>query len=191
MKIISGSAANLELEAPSEAEKNIRPTLVRSRKALFDHLGDLNGKRVLDLCAGAGCLGLEAASRGAKFVLAVEKDAANASLIARNWEKVRKTGSLCDFKIANCDICDIKKYSAIAGGKIDLVLADPPYEISAKLFATLVESQEFRAFCAGGRICWEIPDTPGAIGEFFFPAEKLSDANFRKFGSTDFLTGAI
>ena len=191
MKIISGTAANLELDAPPETDRSIRPTLVRTRKALFDHLGDLTGKRVLDLCAGAGCLGLEAASRGAQLVVAVEKNSENAALISGNWEKVRRTGARCDFKIAICDICEVGKYSRLAAGSVDLVLADPPYEISAQLFSTLMDSQEFKTLCSGATLCWAIPDAPGSIGEFFFPAEKLHDFVFRKFGSTDFLVGEV
>ena len=63
MEIISGLARGVQLTVPPG--ETVRPTAARARKALFDSLGDLAGTRVADLCAGAGGLGLEAASRGA------------------------------------------------------------------------------------------------------------------------------
>ena len=51
----------------------MRPTAVRARRALFDSLGDLSGKRICDLFSGSGAIGFESASRGAASVLFVEK----------------------------------------------------------------------------------------------------------------------
>jgi 16S rRNA (guanine966-N2)-methyltransferase len=57
MKIIAGCARNAELLSPPDI--GVRPTAVRSRKALFDSIGvRLNGAAVLDLFSGSGALGL-------------------------------------------------------------------------------------------------------------------------------------
>ena len=71
MEITGGIAKGVTVKVPSGVE--VRPTSVRSRRALFDMLGDLSGKRFCDLFAGSGAVGIEAASRGAAHVLLVEK----------------------------------------------------------------------------------------------------------------------
>ena len=70
MQIIAGKARGLELETAPTME--VRPTLARARKALFDSMGDWTDGVILDLCAGSGALGLEAASRGSSDILMVE-----------------------------------------------------------------------------------------------------------------------
>lgn len=182
MKIISGCAANIELAVPPG--EVVRPTLARTRKALFDHLGELTGSTVLDLCAGAGSLGLEAASRGAAKVVAVEIDPAHLKIIHSNWEKVRKTGCDSDFRVISGNVLNVAAYAGIAG-KVDLVLADPPYPQSAELFATLLNDPRFAELISGARLVWEMPDTPGAVGQFMAAAGER-EYLFRKFGVTTF-----
>ena len=67
--------------------KDLRPTPDRVRETLFNWLGqDLTGKTCLDLFAGSGALGFEAASRGARRVVMVENDATVLRAIAANRE---------------------------------------------------------------------------------------------------------
>ena len=61
MEILGGLAKGMVLKVPEGRE--VRPTSVRSRRALFDMLGDLTGERFCDLFAGSGAVGIEAASR--------------------------------------------------------------------------------------------------------------------------------
>ena len=71
-RIISGRAGGRRIQAPPGSAT--RPTSDRVREALFsrlEHLDVLQGARVLDLYAGSGALGLEAASRGAAAVVLV------------------------------------------------------------------------------------------------------------------------
>ncbi len=90
MRIIAGRLGGRRLQAPSGRET--RPTTDRVREALFNVLAhaewapSLAGARVLDLFAGSGALGLEAASRGAAFVLFMETDAEARAAIRRNIE---------------------------------------------------------------------------------------------------------
>jgi 16S rRNA (guanine966-N2)-methyltransferase len=74
-RIISGLAGGRRISTPPGS--GTRPTSDRVREALFsrlEHLDVLHQRRVLDLYAGSGALGLEAASRGATGVLVVESD---------------------------------------------------------------------------------------------------------------------
>ena len=105
-----------------------RPTTDRVRESLFSVLAarlDLTGAAVLDLYAGSGALGLEALSRGAVSATFVESDARAASVIAKNIAELGVTGAtLRRGPVA----------AVLASGTerpVDLVLADPPYDVAA------------------------------------------------------------
>ncbi|MGB5951080.1 MAG: 16S rRNA (guanine(966)-N(2))-methyltransferase RsmD, partial [Ornithinimicrobium sp.] len=105
-----------------------RPTTDRVREALFSRIEsvvDLSGARVLDLYAGSGALGLEAASRGARSVWCVESDPRTAALITRNARLLNLGG---------VEVTTDRVERALAGGShagaYDVVLADPPYPMS-------------------------------------------------------------
>ena len=74
--------------------------------------------------------------------------------------------------------------------KPDIIFGDPPYKISAEIFCTLLNDPAFTTFNAGAKLVWEIPDTPGAMGDFI-GVEHLKNAQFRRFGSTIFLSGEV
>ena len=106
----------------------IRPTSDRVREAVFNILAhgvegfSIDGSFVLDLFAGTGALSLEALSRGARFSLMVETDAAARGLIRDNVEAMGQTGTT---KIYRRDATDL----GLAGNRqpFTLVFADPPY----------------------------------------------------------------
>ncbi len=95
MRVISGRFKGVALTTP---KAGTRPTTDRTKEAIFSHLdswGVLDDARVLDLFAGTGALGIEALSRGARELVAVESSAPAAALIAqtltalkhnRSWE---------------------------------------------------------------------------------------------------------
>jgi 16S rRNA (guanine966-N2)-methyltransferase len=89
MRIVGGSRRGRRLAAPEG--RALRPTSERAREALFNILGHrdfapfvLRGARVIDLFAGTGALGLEALSRGAQHLTAVESDAAALACLRQN-----------------------------------------------------------------------------------------------------------
>lgn len=121
MRIITGSARGARLTAP-EGE-HTRPTSERAKEALFSSLGyGISGTRVLDLFAGSGQLGLEAASRGACSVVLVDNDASAVAAIRANVKKCRLE-----------DRCTVVRSDSLAyldgcsQDSFDLVLLDPPY----------------------------------------------------------------
>lgn len=133
-RIVAGIAKGRPLAVPP---RGTRPTAERVREAVFgsvEHeLTGLVGKWVLDLYAGSGALGLEAASRGASRVVLVESDAAAAAVIRSNLARVR-TGLP-----ANVEITVVtNKVAAFLRGApqpFDLVFADPPYSLSQEELA--------------------------------------------------------
>ncbi len=139
MKIISGKYKGRKFFMP----KGIRPTQDVVRKALFDLLGqDLTGLSFLDLFAGSGAMGLEAASRGAKEVVFVEKErfcfqTINENMIRLNIPVLDKDRTFFDMLQADA-LATIKDY-ARRGRKFDIVFADPPYgrELAKKTLITL------------------------------------------------------
>ena len=187
MNIIAGLARNLELASPPDME--VRPTTGRARKALFDSLGPLDGLGVLDLCAGSGAAALEAASRGAALAVMVEKNPAHIRIIETNIRKVQKTGATCEMHTVNSDILNVRNYLSLLD-RCSLILADPPYAASAELFSQLMADPLFREHANGCTIVWEIPDTPGAAGDFI-DAPGISKSSIRKFGGTLFLIGEV
>jgi 16S rRNA (guanine966-N2)-methyltransferase len=94
-RVIAGVAGGRRLAVPGGS--STRPTSDRAREGLFatllSELGTLGGKRVLDLYAGSGAVGLEALSRGAESVLLVESDARAAAVIKANVKAVSLPGA--------------------------------------------------------------------------------------------------
>ncbi len=185
MQIIAGKARGIILQTPQT--QNVRPTAGRSRKALFDSLGSFEGASVVDLCAGSGALGLEAASRGAAEVMLVELDRRHCRFIEKNIAAVVKAGADCVIRLAEGNAADVRCWRTC---RPDVVFADPPYAVSAELWNKLKKDQAFLHHCAGALIVWEIPDTPGSAG-LFLEDNPLTDFRMRNFGGTDFMTGRV
>ena len=104
-----------------------RPTTDRVRESLFNLLQarmDFDGIAVLDLYAGSGALGLEALSRGASSALLVESDRRAAAVIDANIAALGAEGAVVRR-------APVDKVVQSAGRPVDLVFADPPYEVSA------------------------------------------------------------
>lgn len=122
LRIITGSAKGKKI-ITLEGEAT-RPTSERIKEAVFSSIQfDIENRRVLDLFAGSGQLGLEALSRGADFCMFVdsERDA---------LEVVKKNIAACGFDGKCRHIAsDWRNYirKASAREKFDLVFVDPPY----------------------------------------------------------------
>jgi len=188
MQIIGGQARNIVLDVPPGLE--VRPTAGRARKALFDSLGArLSGSSIFDLCAGSGALALEAASRGAASALLVESDPRHARVIEGNILKLERVGVRCDFHVRRSTLENTAAWLKDAPVP-ELVFADPPYAVSAELFAKLLGDELFRKHAAGALVVWEIPDAPGSIGEFL-RCPPLDNQQIRRLGGTDFLWGEV
>lgn len=102
--------------------EGLRPTPDRVRETLFNWLqADIAGSRCLDLFAGSGALGFEAASRGAKNVLMLERDAVTVAELKENVNRLQAE----QIKVACTDAIE---HLQADGGKFDIVFVDPPYQ---------------------------------------------------------------
>jgi 16S rRNA (guanine966-N2)-methyltransferase len=123
-RIISGRAGGLRLATPGGS--GTRPTSDRVREALFsrlEHLEVLQGARVLDLYAGSGALGLEAASRGAVSALLVESDRGAAKVTQQNARALSIPGITVRRSTVQLVL------AARPATTHTLVFLDPPYEL--------------------------------------------------------------
>jgi 16S rRNA (guanine966-N2)-methyltransferase len=123
-RIIAGTARGRRLEVP--AGQATRPTSDRVREALFSrlqHEGLLDGARVLDLYAGSGARGLEAASRGAEHVLLVDSARAAVASARRNATTVATAG----VEVRQAPVSVV--LGTAPGSPYDVVFLDQPYPL--------------------------------------------------------------
>ena len=126
MRIIAGAARGRKIDAPQGAT---RPTSDRAREGVFSTIsslfGELDDLRVLDLYAGTGALGLEAASRGATSVDLIENDPKAVTVCRANIEKVGIPG-------VKVHALAVEKWlkQEVAPAPYDIVLIDPPYSLA-------------------------------------------------------------
>lgn len=136
-RIISGLAGGRRIHTPPGS--GTRPTSDRIREALFsrlEHLDVVHHAKVLDLYAGSGALGLEAASRGAASVVLVESEWAAVGVIRKN---------IADLALPGVSIRAESVERALLDGprsddeRCDLVLADPPYDVTEETLGGVLE----------------------------------------------------
>jgi 16S rRNA (guanine966-N2)-methyltransferase len=128
LRVIAGSARGRRLAAPPG--DGVRPTQDRVREAVFSALdarGFVDGASVLDLYAGTGALAIEALSRGAALALLVERDPRALDVIRANLDTTTFAPR------ARVEVRDVAAFVASQPPReapFDLVLADPPYDLT-------------------------------------------------------------
>ncbi|KAE8129100.1 MULTISPECIES: 16S rRNA (guanine(966)-N(2))-methyltransferase RsmD [Bifidobacterium] len=145
MRVIAGRFKGVTLPA---AKTGTRPTTDRTKEALFsrlDALGLIEDARVLDLFAGTGALGIEALSRGAQELVAVESAGPAAALLTTTLGTLRHQRGWQPDMSARAVRRRAERFVAdYAGAPFALILIDPPYA-----FAT-AECEELLAALALG-----------------------------------------
>ena len=123
MRIITGRAKGALLETLPGLET--RPTAERVKEALFSMIQfDIEGRRVLDLFAGSGQLGLEALSRGAAHATFIDSSREAVDVILKNAAKARLRES------ARVSSMDFSAFLKSASDEYDIIFLDPPYNTS-------------------------------------------------------------
>ena len=118
MRVVSGSAKGRKLKTPHG--KDVRPTADSVKEAVFNIIReDVTGRRVLDLFAGSGQMGIEALSRGAREAVFVDISSASLKLVKDNL-------NLCGFSGETVKE-DAVNYIQHAK-PFDLIFIDPPYD---------------------------------------------------------------
>lgn len=159
MRVITGTARGKKLAVC--AGNAVRPTPDRVKEALFSIVQfQIEGRRVLDLFAGSGQLGIEALSRGAREAVFVEAAGEPAGVVAKNLE----TTGLSDR--ARLHRTDYASFLAGDCGGFDLAFLDPPYRTGLLQRALPKVAEKMNA---GGTIVCEHPadePLPEEAGDF-------------------------
>jgi 16S rRNA (guanine966-N2)-methyltransferase len=153
-RIIAGTVGGRTLRTPPGS--GTRPTSDRVREALFSALDArdaVRGARVLDLYAGSGALGLEAASRGAASVLLVESDRRAAEVMAGN---VRDLGlDAASVRVTRSSVEAALAREAGESERADLVFIDPPYDVDEGALGMVLDRLVASWLAPGGLVLVE------------------------------------
>ncbi len=159
MRVITGTARGRRLTTLEGTDT--RPTTDRVKEALFSIIQfEIEGRRVLDLFAGSGQLGIEALSRGAKSAVFVDGSKKAAEVVKKNLEATAFS------KSASVVCGDAISFLKTRGEKFDIAFLDPPY--STGLLQKALESLP-RVMNKGGVIICESPENeamPKSAGSF-------------------------
>ena len=149
MRVISGSARGRRLKELQGMET--RPTTDRVKEGLFNVIQfHIEGRRVLDLFAGTGQLGIECLSRGADSAVFVDERRDAAALVRDNLVATRLSDR------ARVIQGEAMTYLASCREKFDLIFLDPPYE-TGKLERALEQISAFDILTEHGIIVCESP----------------------------------
>ncbi len=171
MRIITGSARGTHLVAPQGLET--RPTSERAKMGIYNILQfDITGRRVLDLFAGSGQMGLEALSRGASEAVFADFGDEALRAVRANIQRTHME--------ARCRVVqgDYKKVLREMEGKapFDLIFLDPPYK-SGYLDSALILLKKYRLI---GKGCYLVCETGGRVPEIPYGLAVLKTASWGK-----------
>ena len=116
MRITGGVLGGRRIKVP---EGKIRPAMDRMRESVFAILGDLSGASFLDIFSGSGIVALEAASRGASYIEAIEMDILKRKTLLENVK-------ISPIHI-NCHFISAELYIKKAKRTFDYIFCDPPF----------------------------------------------------------------
>jgi len=134
----------------------LRPTTDRVRETVFNWLGqDLIGLRCLDLFAGTGALGFEAASRNASAVILLEKNKQAHTKLLANFALLESSPAPGEVQILHRDSLEFLKQQADHSS--NLIFIDPPFQEEGLLNQVLIEAARVCDDAAGGGIYVEFP----------------------------------
>lgn len=128
MRVITGTARGRRLRTPENYD--IRPTTDNVKESVFNIIQfDIEGRRVLDLFAGTGQLGIECLSRGAAEAMFIDENTAAVKIVKENLKTCGFTAA-----VLQQDALSYLRHC----GKFDLIFVDPPYD--SRLYESVLET---------------------------------------------------
>lgn len=161
MRVITGTARGRRLVAPEG--NDVRPTTDRVKEAIFSVIQfDIEGRRILDLFAGSGQMGIEALSRGAREAVFVDSSPRSLAVVRENLRTCGLNGAAVVVQ------SDALSYLAPRAGRseFDYAFLDPPY--GNGILQSVLPAVVSVVKPCGAVIC-ECPideDLPPSAGEF-------------------------
>jgi 16S rRNA (guanine966-N2)-methyltransferase len=174
LRVISGTLKGKKLF--SVKGRSLRPTSDRVRESVFDILqGIIEGRRVLDLFAGTGAMGIEALSRGALAAVFIENHPGSLDALRRNLAACRLEGVS---EVLAKEAKEGLRFLEGRRGNFEFIFLDPPYGkgLARETVNKLAESALLKPATL---IVAE--HSPAEVVEGIFPLERV---DFRKYGST-------
>ena len=143
MRVIAGGAKGKTLLSP--ADSRVRPTSDRAREGLFSSLesafGSISGLNFLDLFAGSGAVGVEALSRGAAIVHAVEAEGDVGNLALSNFALLKSAAGKS--RVFHMKAQAFVESDHASNMSYDIIFMDPPYLVANseihELLTTIIE----------------------------------------------------
>ena len=168
MRVITGSARGRRLKTPEGMD--IRPTTDNVKESVFNILQfDIEGRRVLDLFAGTGQLGIECLSRGAREAVFIDRDRDAVKIIRENLRTCGFSAPvLQQDALSYLDAC----------GQFDLIFVDPPYD--AGLYEKVLEKINSIDILSEGGIIIVEADRDCALPELSPPYRRLREYRYGK-----------
>ena len=179
MRIIAGNAKGRILLQPAGVT---RPTSDRTREGIFSALeseiGTCEGITFLDLFSGTGAVGLEALSRGASEVVAVEKDKKAAGVCRENYELVKSSvsGKFSTLQMSVDSYLDLEQSKLLNS---DVVYLDPPYEVANEVIEKVLSKVLERGILRPDAVV--IVERSSRVAPFSWPTGLLASKE-RKYG---------
>ena len=168
MRVITGTARGRRLKTPEGMD--IRPTTDNVKESIFNIIQfDIEGRRVLDLFAGTGQLGIECLSRGASEVVFVDSSRDAVKIVKDNLKT-------CGFNAPVLQL-DAQNYLK-ACGKFDLIIIDPPYD--SPVYDTVLETINSVDILSDGGIIICESRREKALPEMTAPYRKAKEYNYGK-----------
>ncbi|MBR4073003.1 MAG: 16S rRNA (guanine(966)-N(2))-methyltransferase RsmD [Clostridia bacterium] len=183
MRVITGTAKGRRLITVSGTDV-VRPTSEKVKEAIFSAIQfDLPGRRILDLFAGCGQLGIEALSRGAQSAVFVDSSAVSADTVKKNLISTGLDGQAFVYRT------DYKAFLASTKEIFDIAFLDPPYHTGVLVEALNSTARVMSDY--GIIVCEHPPEVklPEEVEGFkvsrTYKYGKISLTVYRKGGSQD------
>lgn len=186
MRVIAGIFRSRQLKGKPPA--GIRPTSDKLRETLFNVLGlRVQSANFLDGFAGTGGVGIEAISRGARFVCFVDQSRKATAIIRQNLESLEVTEG---FRLIEADLGKTLDLFERDGTTFDIVFLDPPYE-REELYAENLSAFGSRPLLNEGGVLVmehskrvELPETEGVLMRYRVLTQGDSSLSFYRAGRT-------
>lgn len=168
MRVITGSARGRKLKTPENYD--IRPTTDNVKESVFNIIQfDIEGRKVLDLFAGTGQLGIECLSRGAESAVFVDQSKEAVKIVKENLKSCGMQAAVfqqdAESFLRHC-------------GKFDLVFVDPPYD--SGLYEIVLETINLVDILSEGGIIICEARRERALPEMAAPYYKRKEYNYGK-----------
>lgn len=179
MRVITGTARGRRLKTPENYD--IRPTTDNVKESVFNIIQfDIEGRRVLDLFAGTGQLGIECLSRGAAEAVFIDENTAAVKIVKENLKTCGFTAA-----VLQQDALGYLRHC----GRFDLVFVDPPYD--SGLYESVLETINSVDILSDGGIILCESRREKTLADMHAPYRKKKEYNYGRVKLTVYIKDSL